>query len=196
MKKTSALRQVIRIVALLNLAYFAVEFTVATTIGSVSLFADSIDFLEDASINLLIFMALRWSAHRRALVGKCLAFILFVPALATLWMVWKKFTMPVAPSPVLLSLVGSGAFIVNFSCALMLARYRHHDSSLMRAAFLSARNDVLANIAIVFAGLVTAYLWPTAWPDIIVGLGIAAMTADAAHEIWTAATKERLAAKP
>lgn len=43
------LRRIVLIVALLNLAYFAVEFTVALTIGSVSLFADSVDFLEDAS---------------------------------------------------------------------------------------------------------------------------------------------------
>lgn len=41
------------LVAILNLAYFGVEFTLARTIGSVSLFADSIDFLEDASVNFL-----------------------------------------------------------------------------------------------------------------------------------------------
>jgi Co/Zn/Cd efflux system component len=36
----------VRLVALLNLGYFGGEFTVALEIGSVSLFADSIDFLE------------------------------------------------------------------------------------------------------------------------------------------------------
>jgi Co/Zn/Cd efflux system component len=40
------LRRVVARVALLNLAYFGVEFSVALAIGSVSLFADSIDFLE------------------------------------------------------------------------------------------------------------------------------------------------------
>lgn len=50
----AGLRRVVVWVALLNLAYFGVEFTVALAIGSVSLFADSIDFLEDASVNLLI----------------------------------------------------------------------------------------------------------------------------------------------
>jgi Co/Zn/Cd efflux system component len=49
------------------LSYFGVEFAVAVAIGSVSLFADSIDFLEDASVNLLILAALGWSAPRRAL---------------------------------------------------------------------------------------------------------------------------------
>jgi hypothetical protein len=32
----------------------------------------------------------------------------------------------------------------------------------------------MANIAIIAAGLVTAFLWASAWPDLIVGLGIAA----------------------
>ena len=59
----STLRRAVFVVALLNLAYFGVEFAVALAIGSVSLFADSIDFLEDALINLLIFIALSWSCR-------------------------------------------------------------------------------------------------------------------------------------
>jgi Co/Zn/Cd efflux system component len=64
-----AFRRVVQTVALLNPSYFGVEFTVAVAIGSVSLFADSIDFLEDASVNLLIAAALTWSPARRARVG-------------------------------------------------------------------------------------------------------------------------------
>ena len=52
------LNRAVSLVALLNLAYFGVEFAVSLTIGSVSLFADSIDFLEDALVNLLIVLAL------------------------------------------------------------------------------------------------------------------------------------------
>ena len=54
----SGLRRAVLIVALANLAYFFIEFTVAQKIGSVSLFADSIDFLEDTAVNLLIVIAL------------------------------------------------------------------------------------------------------------------------------------------
>jgi Co/Zn/Cd efflux system component len=184
------LRRVVRRVALLNLGYFAVEFAVATAIGSVSLFADSIDFLEDASVNLLIAAALGWSARRRAQLGMVLAAILLVPGLATLWTAWQKINDPVAPASTLLSLAGCGALAVNLCCALMLARYRHHSGSLTRAAFLSARNDALANIAIIVAGAMTGFVWHSAWPDLIVGLGIAAMNADAAREVWTTAREE------
>jgi Co/Zn/Cd efflux system component len=110
--------------------------------------------------------------------------------MATLWTVVLKFTAPVAPSPVPLTLAGFGALMVNLSCAYMLARYRHHRGSLTKAAFLSARNDALANIAIMLAGLVTAWLWRSAWPDLIVGLGIAMLNADAAREVWQAAREE------
>lgn len=189
------LRRVVRLVALLNLSYFGVEFAVALAIGSVSLFADSIDFLEDASVNFLIFAALAWSAARRAQVGMALSGILLVPGLATLWTAWEKFNAPVPPEPVPLTLAGAGALAVNFACAFMLARYLAHSGSLTRAAFLSARNDVFANIAIIAAGLVTAFLWASAWPDLIVGLGIATMNADAAREVWTVARAERRAAK-
>jgi Co/Zn/Cd efflux system component len=190
MSTDTALRRVVRLVALLNFAYFGVEFAVARVIGSVSLFADSIDFLEDASVNFLILAALGWSAAGRARVGMALAGILLVPGLATLWTAWEKFNHPVPPDPLPLSLAGAGALAVNLSCAFMLARYRAHRGSLTRAAFLSARNDALANIAIIGAGLVTAYLWQSAWPDLIVGLGIGALNADAAREVWTAAREE------
>ncbi len=185
-----SLRRVVRLVALLNLGYFGIEFAVALAIGSVSLFADSVDFLEDASVNLLIAVALGWSVRNRARLGMALAGILLVPGLATLWTAWAKISVPVAPEPWALSLTGLGALVVNASCALMLARYRHHGGSLTRAAFLSARNDVLANLAIIAAGVMTAVVWRAAWPDLIVGLGIAVMNADAAREVWQAARAE------
>ena len=188
-----ALRKAVTIVALLNLAYFGVEFAVATLIGSVSLFADSVDFLEDTSVNVLIAVAIGWSARSRARVGMLLAAILMVPAVATLWTAWQKIRMPAAPEPVTLSVTALGAMAINLSCALILARYRSHSGSLTKAAFLSARNDVLANIAIVVVGFVTA-AWRSGWPDVVVGLGIAAMNADAAREVWTAARNEHLSA--
>jgi len=179
-------------VALLNLAYFGVELAVALRIGSVSLLADSADFLEDAAVNLLIFMALGWSARRRAQVGLGLAGLLLVPALAFLWTLFRKLAAPVAPEPLQLGLTGFGALAVNLSCAFVLATFRDHRGSLTRAAFLSARNDVLANIGIIAAGLVTA-IWSSIWPDLVVGLAIAAMNLGAAREVWKAAREEHRA---
>lgn len=122
-----------------------------------------------------------------------LAAILFVPALATIWTAWQKFSVPVAPDPVALSVTGIGALVVNLGCAFLLAGFRHRSGSLTKAAFLSARNDALANLAIIAAGLSTALFWRSAWPDVIVGVGIALMNADAARAVWTAAREEHRA---
>jgi len=182
-------RGVVLLIAGLNLSYFFVEIGVATAIKSVSLFADSVDFLEDTSINLLIALALGWSATNRARLGMALAGILLVPSLSTLWTAWQKFLLPTPPAPIPLTLVGLGSLVVNVSCALILMRFRAHSGSLTRAAFLSARNDAVANVAIIVAGFITAAT-KSGWPDLIVGLGILTINADAARKVWRAAREE------
>jgi len=116
-KADQGLRRTVAMVAFLNLLYFGIEFVVARTIGSVSLFANSIDFLEDASVNLLILFALAWNARKCAIVGMALAAILMVPAVATLWTAWSKFGHPFAPEPIALTLAGLGALTMNLLCA-------------------------------------------------------------------------------
>ncbi|MET0789490.1 MAG: cation transporter [Cellulomonas sp.] len=191
---SARLRRAVLLVAGLNLAYFVVEFTVALSIGSVSLFADSVDFLEDTAINLLIFIALGWSLRAQARAGKVMAGVILAPALAAAWEAFSKIGHPVPPSPVALIVTAGGAALVNLACALVLARFRHHDSSMAKAAFLSARNDVVVNVAIIAMGLVT--LWTgSGWPDLILGLLIIVLNLSAAKEVWDTADEERLAAK-
>ncbi|MDX2142891.1 MAG: cation transporter [Rhodospirillaceae bacterium] len=191
--KSDNLRRAVRNVALLNFGYFFVEFSVALAIASVALFADSVDFLEDTAVNLLILVALGWSAKKRARVGMGLAAVLLVPGLATIWTAWNQFAAPVVPDAVPLSAAGLGALIVNVTCATMLARYRDTEGSLTKAAFLSARNDAVANVAIIAAGIATM-LTLSHWPDLIVGIGIFLMNLDAAVEVYEEAMKEHSAA--
>jgi Co/Zn/Cd efflux system component len=156
--ESAGLRRAVLIVALLNLAYFGIEFAVALSIGSVSLLADSADFFEDAAVNFLIVVALGWSATHRAQVGMLLSAILLLPALAFLWTLWQKFSAPIPPEAIPLTVTGVGALIINLVSAFLIASHRHHGGSLAKAAFLSARNDALANVAIIIAGIVTLYL--------------------------------------
>ncbi len=187
-------RRAVLLVAILNLAYFFIEFVVARAIGSVSLVADSVDFLEDGALNLLIFFAAVWSVRRRARVGHVLATIILVPAIATVWIAIIKIVNPSSPDALPLSITALGALVVNLTCAAILVRHRHAGGSLAKAAWLSARNDSLANVAILIAAAVTLQ-WASAWPDIVVGLGIGAVNADAGMKVWRAASKERLEAR-
>jgi Co/Zn/Cd efflux system component len=188
------LRRVVLTVAILNLSYFFVEFAVALVADSVSLLADSVDFLEDTAINLLIFIALGWPLARRALMGKVMALVIVGPAAVASWKAIEHLSDPVAPEVVPLVLVSLGAIAINGTSALLLARVRHRGGSLSSAAFLSARNDVLINVAIIVMGLVTAWT-DSGWPDLILGCFIILLALHAAHEVWEVSEEERLAAK-
>lgn len=185
-----ALRRAVRWAAALNLGYFAVEVAVARRISSVSLFADSIDFLEDTAINVLVLVALGWQPRQRSRLGLPLAALLLLPGGATLWTAWQKWLAPLPPAPLPLSLTALGALAVNLSCALLLARVRHAGGSLSHAAFLSARNDVWAGLAILGAAALTL-AWRSAWPDLAVGLAILGLSLDAAREIYRSARDEQ-----
>lgn len=184
------LRWTVLTVALLNLGYFVVEISVAVVIGSVALMADSIDFLEDTSVNLLVLLALGMSPARRRRVAYVLAALLVAPALGALWMAWQKLASPSVPDAEPLTLAAGGALVVNLVCALLLARVRSSGGSLSLAAYLSARNDVAANLGIIVAGLLTA-ISGSMWPDLALGLAIVAINITAAREVLEAAEEER-----
>ena len=193
MNNEAALRRTLGWVVALNLGYFFVEVVVALLIGSVSLFADSVDFLEDTAVNTLILLALGWPLARRAKVGKLMAVIICAPAVAALVMAIMKFRDPEAPDFWLLLITAGGAIVINTACTWLLARYRHDGGSLTKAAFLAARNDIIANAAIIVMAFVTLAT-RSGWPDIILGLFIVVLNLRAAKEVWEAATEEELAA--
>ncbi|MBL7285472.1 cation transporter [Corynebacterium godavarianum] len=186
---TQTIRRAVLIVALLNLAYFFVEFVASLAIGSASLAADSADFLEDTAINLLVFVAVAWPAQRRRVAGSVLAALILIPAIAAIVMVVTKLINPVAPSPEGLTGVAVGALVVNVICAVILLRLRDQGSSLAKGAWLAARNDALANLLIIVAGLLT-FVWSTAWFDIVVGAIIAVINLSAAKEVWEESREE------
>lgn len=192
--QSDQLRRTVAIVAALNFAYFFVEFTVAWAAGSVSLLADSVDFLEDTAVNLLILIALGWPLAARAVTGKVMALIILAPAALAGWEAVQRFSDPVAPEVVPIVLVSLGAIAVNGTSAWLLVNVRHHGGSLSRAAFLSARNDVLINLAVIGMAVLTA-VTASGWPDLILGCAIIALALHSAWEVWEVSEEERLAAK-
>mgnify|MGYP002651596933 FL=1 len=187
-------RRAVLTVAGLNAAYGVLAAAVAVAIGSVSLLADSADFGEDAAINVLIAVALSWPLARRATLGRVLAGVLLVPAAAAAWSAFRAFPDPQPPAVLPLIATAGGAALVNGACAWLLARHRTGAGSLSRAAFLSARNDVLVDLAIIVMGLLTAWT-RSGWPDLVLGVLVIALGLHAAWEVWEAAGDERLAAK-
>jgi Co/Zn/Cd efflux system component len=164
--------------ALLNFVMVFVEVGGALFANSIALMADAIDFLED-SITYIIAVALIGLGHRpRAVFGAITAFLMFVPGIWIGWKTIEQLFYGLAPDPLPMGAIGLLALAVNVYCAFILLPHRKGDSA-HQGVWLSTRNDAIANIAIVLAAVVTAFSG-SVWPDVIVGLGIAALNLYAA----------------
>lgn len=188
-RMVEALKPVVARVAILNLSYFVIEFYFAQRFNSVALLSDSLDFIEDASVNILIFLAFSLAVIWRKRLSYIFALLLLLPGISFLYNAFHQIAHPVAPTGEGMSIVGLGALVVNLYCAIILNKFKDIKGGLAKAAYFSARNDAVSNILIIIAGFVTLF-WISAIPDLIVGAVIFLMNADSARDILQAARAE------
>jgi len=184
-----ALRKTVLVVAGFNLTYFIIEFYFGRLFNSLSLISDSVDFLEDASLNILIALAIGWSLKKRQVTSYFLAAVLLVPGIAFIWNAIHQILSPEVPQGAGMSYVGLGALAVNVTCAILISRHKNEQGGLVKAAYYSARNDAVANVLIIGAGIITLF-YASVIPDLVIGIIIFIMNADAAKEIIDASKNE------
>lgn len=85
--------------------------------------------------------------------------------------------------------IGAVALAVNVTAAMILARFREGGDAQAKAIWLFSRNDALANLAVIAAAALV-FLLDSAWPDIVVAIGIAGLFLHSAWEIVNDARKE------
>jgi Co/Zn/Cd efflux system component len=179
-------------VSFLSFSYFLFEFFFALAIDSVSLLADSLDFLEDGFITLLVFLSLRWSVRVRARIGRFFAIIILVPSIWTAIQAFEKSLNPREPEVLSMILVAVGAAVMTIICAAILFRVRSLGGPLVKDAWIVTRNDVGINFAIVLMGFVTYFWIQNGWPDILLGVVILLLNGSAAWTIWKTAHLEKI----
>ena len=176
-------------VVILNLGFGLCEIVGGFVANSQALKADALDFVGDGSITFIGLLALGWAAGTRARVA--LTQGIFLGALG-FWVIgmaiWRTLNA-VPPEAELMGGIGVVALAVNVAAAMILARFRNAGDAQARAIWLFSRNDALANIAVI-AAAVLVYALDSAWPDIIVAGGIAALFLQSSWEIVRDARRE------
>src|SRR5258708_6082667 len=160
-------RRILWIALAINLAMFGVEVASGLSAQSVSLLADSLDFLGDAAnygVSLFVLgMALQWRARASLLKGATMAafglWVIFITARHAI-----AGTVPDAP---VMGVVGVAALLANFAVAALLYRFRNGDSN-MASVWICTRNDVIGNLAVMLAAL-GVFGAGAGWPDFVVG---------------------------
>ena len=166
-------RRVLRVVLWINLAMFLAEATAGLLASSTALLADSVDMLGDAIVyGFSLYGVARgpvWQTRGAVLKGAIMAAF----GVGVLGEVAMKITGGVVPIADTMGAVGAVALAANAVCLALLWSRRRDDVN-MRSAWTCSRNDVAGNLAVLVAAAAVA-LTGRAWPDIVIGLLIAAL---------------------
>ncbi|MDG9930897.1 MULTISPECIES: cation transporter [unclassified Pseudomonas] len=181
-------RRILWVALLVNLAMFVVEIGAGVKAGSVSLLADSLDFLGDSAnygISLWV-LGMSLAIRARAAQFKAVTMLLLgLGVLGTALWHWWQGEVPSAPT---MGVVGTLALLANLGVAVLLYAYREGDSN-MRSVWLCTRNDALGNLAVLGAAL-GVFGTGSAWPDLIVASIMALLAITAAVQVLRQADGE------
>lgn len=181
-------RRVLIVALLVNLAMFIVEIMAGSAAGSSALLADALDFLGDAAnygISLYVLgHALVWRARASLLKGATMG----VFGLWVLYSTVERLLAGQVPEASTMGVVGFLALLSNVGVAWMLFHYRTGDSN-MQSVWICSRNDAIGNIAVMCAAG-GVWLTASAWPDVVVALGMAMLAISGSVQIVRAALHE------
>lgn len=152
---------------------FTVELTAGLLGNSVSLVADSLDMLCDALVYGFSLYVVARSSTMKARAALLKGIIMAVFSFFALGQAIYRIVFPQLPVFETIGAIGLLALAANGTCFFLLWRHRADDIN-MSSVWLCSRNDIIANISVLFAA---AGVWFThsGWPDILVGLALAAL---------------------
>jgi len=174
-------RRILVVVLLINAAMFTAEFSAGLVAGSTALLADSLDMLADAIIYAIGLFALGRASHWRARAALTSGLFQLVLGVGIAVEALLKLYVDALPDTATMGLFGVLALVANTICFVLLTRFRDGDINL-RATWICSRNDMIGNVGVLIAAGLVWWLG-AAWPDIIIGLIIAAVVIHSATRI-------------
>lgn len=172
----------------INAAMFVLEGVAGWWSHSTSLLADALDMFGDAMVYGFSLFVLNRSARWQARAALAKGGFMLLFGLGVLAEALHKVLSLVVPDPVTMSMTGAVALAANLICFALLFRHRA-DNLNMSSTWACSRNDLIANVGVLFAAAAT-YLSASRWPDIAVGGAIAAIFLRSAYSVSRDALRE------
>jgi Co/Zn/Cd efflux system component len=182
-------RGVLWTVLAINLALFAVEGAAGAWFGSNALLGDSLDMLGDALVYGASLYVVGRSARAEARVAVGKAVVMALLAGGVVADAVARVSGGAVPPSAIVASVGALALAGNAACFALL--YAHRGDNLnLRSTWLCSRNDLVANVAVMASAGAVA-VTASAWPDVLVGAGLALLwlrtSLRVLREAWPAA---------
>ncbi len=187
-----AYKRTIWTIALGILAFGAVQCAWALSIGSRQLLKDGLDWGYDVALyGIAAFVFGRGATIERLSAG-IIAAILALAGLHTLYDLWDKL---VTPRPIEILISAATAIVIAYLVVGALWRFRAHGNPLIRATWLSSRNDAISTT--LFALLVMGTrVAPVRWPEYVLDVVTAAISFQATYAIVQAERRDRRSSSP
>ena len=178
----------LKIVLIINAVMFVIELTAGLLGNSISLVADSLDMLGDALVYGFSLYVVALGAAMKARAALLKGVIMACFGLFVLGQAIYRIVYPELPVFEAIGIVGLMALIANGICFYLLWRHRADDIN-MSSVWLCSRNDIIANISVLFAA---AGVWLThsGWPDIVIGLALSVLFLRSSIHVLSESIKE------
>lgn len=164
---------ILKMVLGINAVMFVVELIAGILSGSISLLADSLDMLGDALVYGFSIYVVARGARMKAIAATFKGGIMATFGLFVLGQAVYKIVSPQVPVFEAIGGIGLLALAANSFCFVLLWRHRADDIN-MSSVWLCSRNDIIANVSVLVAAT-GVWLTHAGWPDIVVGLALAAL---------------------
>lgn len=172
----------------INAAMFVVEIIFGILSKSTALKADSLDMLGDSLVYAMTLIVLNKSSRQQAGASLAKGLIMLLFGLGVMIDACVRFTSLAVPVAETMGWVGSLALVMNTVCFFLLWRHRA-DNLNMSSTWTCSRNDLIANAGVIGAAGFTA-LTLSKWPDLIVGVIIAAIFVSSAFSVLIRSVNE------
>ena len=183
--------RILVILLLINGLMFFIEFGVGWWAESTALIADAMDMLADAMVYGVGLYAVGKSVAAKIQAANLSGWLQLGLGLLVLADIVRRFVYGSEPISMLMMIMGLVALIANVICLVLISKHRDGEVH-MRASWIFSKNDVIANVGVILAGVLVATT-DSRIPDLVIGIIVAVVIIRGGILILSDARKENAA---
>ena len=180
--------RVLLVLLLINGLMFVVEGGVGWWAQSTALIADAMDMLADAMVYGVGLYAVGRSIAAKIRAASLSGWLQIGLGLLVLADIARRFVYGSEPVSALMMVMGLAALIANVICLILISKHRDGEVH-MRASWIFSKNDVIANVGVIFAGMLVAAT-DSRIPDLVIGIFVALVVLRGGMQILKDASDE------
>ncbi|MCU4182390.1 cation transporter [Bosea sp. BH3] len=161
----------------------------ALAIGNVQLLKDGVDWVYDVVLYGIAALVFGRDGRAERLAAMAIGAVLAVAGLHTLYDLWDKIVNPRPIEVWTLGFAAASAIVIALIVIAVLWRFRHEENPVIKATWLSSRNDAISTTGFALVGL-AARVAPVRWPEYLFDIFVAGLCFQATWAIWRSLRRE------